>query len=408
MIRKICIFYLFLLIVEPVGFCQWVQQQSNTTQHLFGVCMINANTGFIAGANQVVRKTTNGGLNWSTVSVPNWDYGEISFLNINTGIIAAGPGTIFIQTYNGGSTWIQRNAVDYIGKIQYIDSLLIYATGGYSVMKSVNGGINWFQIDTSSYYLNFRSLFFVNKDTGTVVGRDALVRTTTNGGVNWTTRIVGIPIQFGDSTLFDVMFGNAQTGYACGNNGIVIKTTNGGLNWNYKPTGTLNSLPGIYFTDANTGTVVGNPVIYRTINGGDNWISQTYPLNEPLRGVYFVTANTGWIAGFNGLILYTSNGGMVWLDPNSNNIPMDFAIYQNCPNPFNPFTKIYYTIPKRSNVTLVVYDCLGRQVKTLVNETKEAGYYNETLDGTSLASGIYFYNIEAGNYHNSKKMVLVK
>jgi hypothetical protein len=92
----------------------------------------------------------------------------------------------------------------------------------------------------------------------------------------------------------------------------------------------------------------------------------------------------------------------------SNNTPKVFSLSQNYPNPFNPITKINYSIPNSINVSLKVYDILGRLVKTLVNEYKDAGSYFVTFDGSSLASGVYFYRIEAGNFVQSKKMVLVK
>jgi len=231
------------------------------------------------------------------VSCPNWDYGRISFLNADTGVVGAGPGDLMIQTYDGGATWTLRFTDDQPEIIQYIDPLTIYATGTYSVMKSTDGGISWFQIDTTNFYAHFRSLYFINRDTGTVVGAQATVRTTTNGGVSWTTRIVYIPVQFGgDSTLYDIIYVNALTGFASGNHGIVIKTTNGGINWSYIPSGSGSTLPALYFTDANNGTVVGYPYIGRTTNGGVNWISQPYPPNpseEPLSDVYFVNTYTG-------------------------------------------------------------------------------------------------------------------
>jgi photosystem II stability/assembly factor-like uncharacterized protein len=95
-------------------------------------------------------------------------------------------------------------------------------------------------------------------------------------------------------------------------------------------------------------------------------------------------------------------------NPKIKNIPISFSLSQNYPNPFNPITKINYALPKKSNVTIKVFDILGRLVKTLVNETKDAGYYTITFDGTGLSSGIYFYTIEAGSFRDSKKMVLVK
>jgi subtilisin family serine protease/subtilisin-like proprotein convertase family protein len=90
------------------------------------------------------------------------------------------------------------------------------------------------------------------------------------------------------------------------------------------------------------------------------------------------------------------------------NIPNYYSLAQNYPNPFNPVTSIKFSLPKQSNVKLVVYDALGREVATLVNGNLEAGVYNETFDGSSLASGVYFYRIDAGEFTDVKKMVLIK
>jgi len=92
----------------------------------------------------------------------------------------------------------------------------------------------------------------------------------------------------------------------------------------------------------------------------------------------------------------------------SNVIPEKFSLSQNYPNPFNPLTKINFSLPNASKVTLKIYDILGRMVKELVNEFKDKGVYSVTFDGTGLASGVYFYTIEAGTFKETKKMVLVK
>ena len=85
-----------------------------------------------------------------------------------------------------------------------------------------------------------------------------------------------------------------------------------------------------------------------------------------------------------------------------------FDLFQNYPNPFNPVTTISYQIPERGFVTLKVYDILGNEVATLVNEEKPAGIYQVELDGLNLSSGIYFYRLRAGKFVESKKMVLMK
>jgi len=89
-------------------------------------------------------------------------------------------------------------------------------------------------------------------------------------------------------------------------------------------------------------------------------------------------------------------------------IPEKFSLSQNYPNPFNPSTVIGYRIPVPSNVTLKIYDVLGREVSTLVNEEKPAGNYKVNFDGSNLASGVYLYRIIAGKYMQTKKMILLK
>ena len=96
------------------------------------------------------------------------------------------------------------------------------------------------------------------------------------------------------------------------------------------------------------------------------------------------------------------------IDP-VNTIPNVFSLSQNYPNPFNPTTVIKFGISKSGLVKLVVYDLLGRTVATLINnEFKEAGNYKADFDGINLASGVYFYRIEAGDFTSVKKMLLVK
>ncbi len=89
-------------------------------------------------------------------------------------------------------------------------------------------------------------------------------------------------------------------------------------------------------------------------------------------------------------------------------MPKDFSMDQNYPNPFNPTTTISYGIPDAGTVHLTVYDNLGREVATVVNEYKNAGYYQANFDAGKLSSGMYFYKLQAGNFTSIKKMQLVK
>ena len=93
---------------------------------------------------------------------------------------------------------------------------------------------------------------------------------------------------------------------------------------------------------------------------------------------------------------------------NGGAIPTQFALEQNYPNPFNPATTIKFSIPEVSKVTLKIYDILGREVSTLVNEVRNAGNHEVNFDASNLASGMYIYSIKAGDYTASKKMMLLK
>jgi hypothetical protein len=94
----------------------------------------------------------------------------------------------------------------------------------------------------------------------------------------------------------------------------------------------------------------------------------------------------------------------------TNEIPIEYKLEQNYPNPFNPMTNIKYQIPENSMVTLKVYDILGREISTLINEFQNAGIYETQFPNNSvqLSSGIYFYKITAGDYSAVKRMLMIK
>ena len=89
-------------------------------------------------------------------------------------------------------------------------------------------------------------------------------------------------------------------------------------------------------------------------------------------------------------------------------VPNEYALKQNCPNPFNPATTIGYTVPSRSHVILSVFNILGQTVAQLVNGDKEPGSYNVTFDGSALSSGVCLYRLQAGKFVQTKTLVLLK
>ena len=101
-------------------------------------------------------------------------------------------------------------------------------------------------------------------------------------------------------------------------------------------------------------------------------------------------------------------GTLVFVEDESLLIPSEFNLSQNYPNPFNPSTIIAYSIPQRSNVSLKIYDVLGKEIATLIDEQKEAGLYEIKFDASKLSSGVYIYSIQAGDFLESRKMILIK
>ncbi len=93
----------------------------------------------------------------------------------------------------------------------------------------------------------------------------------------------------------------------------------------------------------------------------------------------------------------------------SNIIPTQYRLAQNYPNPFNPVTKINFDLPEVGRVKLIIYDMLGKEITRLVNdELKTAGRYTMEFNGVNLASGVYFYRLEANKFVQTKRMVLIK
>jgi len=123
----------------------------------------------------------------------------------------------------------------------------------------------------------------------------------------------------------------------------------------------------------------------------------------------FIDANTGWAVGEFGTILKTTNGGSTFVEEEViDERPTEFFLSQNYPNPFNPNTVIRYQLPASGFVSLKVYDVVGNEIETLVNEEKLTGSYEMTWYPENLPSGIYFYQLKAGYFTETKKMILLK
>jgi len=163
--------------------------------------------------------------------------------------------------------------------------------------------------------------------------------------------------------------------------------------------------------------------IFAAADGGDFWtsLSGVYSSADDGKSWKLLKAGLSDIAVYSlaidkqGFIYAGAKNGFVYRSSNPTNLidflekkPESYHLSQNYPNPFNPLTTIEYSVPQKENVKLTVYDMLGKQIAILINEVKNPGHYKINFDAQNLTSGIYFYKIEAGNFSDYKKMILIK
>lgn len=248
------------------------------------------------------------------------------------------------------------------------------------------------------------------------MGEDSILLHTTDGGDHWNAQA---PPNSND--LNALSFVDENSGYAVGQYGTILFTADGGTNWSPQSSGTSSHLYGVCFTDADTGWAVGQyGTILHTSDGGENWNPQSSGTSDTLRSVYFVDASTGWAVGEHGTILHTSTGGYSAVEEGydeSVSLPRRFVLAQNYPNPFNPQTTVCYQLAKPGHVILKVFNLLGREVGTVVDQFQGSGSHQvvwdgKARDGQPLASGIYFYRLSVKrnglSSSETKKMLLLK
>jgi len=354
--------------------------------------------------------TTNGGLSW----VPfgngiNAKYiFDIFFPSNNTGYAVGGLSNSLSRIYktsDAGSTWVQQPFPDprTIATVCFLDDNFGMAAGMQGlIIKTTNGGTNWSIVNTGGPEW-IDKIVLTDYNTGYVCNSGGYILKSTNGGSSWFQAAY-----INGTSINDISFINNYTGYAAyaGSGGGVYKTTNGGLNWQNVFNG--GSAPSIKFFNENTGFVsVYNGKIYSTTNGGALWSDQSGLTTFTAGCFTFISPQIAY-AEAGGCLLKTTNVGFVFTEKKPLQTPKDFFLYQNYPNPFNPTTNIKFQISKIGFVRLKIYNSLGIEIKTLVNEKLGPGTYEALFNGNGLSSGIYFYKLETENFTDVKKLVLIK
>ena len=414
---------------------------------LNSIIFVDQNTGWTAGIDAhfgphgLIYKTTDGGVNWNLIyGGGGWGSGplmSVFFIDNDKGWVIGGApweGSILITT-DGGNNWVTNSLSTFIPRsIYFIDPNIGWAVGHeYStnfglIYKTTDGGETWgsqLTGETNSLY----NIYFIDANTGWVVGSNGIILKTPDGGSNWFSQESGTI-----NTLSSVNFVDENTGWVVGANGTILKTTNGGgivpvelttftaiaqynyveLNWatatelnnlgfeiqkSPSPTPSLREGALEQFNWQPIGFVNGNGTSTEIIN-------YTFTDLNPLEGKSFYRLKQ---IDFDGTFEYSN---IIEVDFS---LPIGFSLEQNYPNPFNPTTTIKYSVPnvtlggaKGSNVQLKIYDVLGNEVATLINEEKPAGNYEIRFDAAKLSSGVYFYQLKAERFLETKKMILLR
>ena len=335
---------------------------------------------------------------------------------------------------NGGVSWNgsasgppgNGNASTYCFNMPYVvcisNPTVLYA-GGVNIYKSTNSGSSW-----QGPYGSFgggKVLSIAASSTGTdtvyagilpVGSSVAAVYRTVNAGTTWTDVSNGmvpnryptrIHVNQYNSKEVYVTFGGFGTAH-------VIKSTNAGTSWT-NITGNLPDIPAqsICIDPVYNNLYLGNDLgMYVSTNGGTNWYE--YRTGMPYTLIFDVT-----IVNVSRKLRIATHGNGIWerrlianpvaIQNHETETPTEYKLFQNYPNPFNPVTTIKYQIPKSGFVSLKVYDILGKEVGSYVNQVQQAGEYSLNFDGSSLATGMYVYKLTAGNNTIAvKKMILAK
>lgn len=417
----------------------WQPVQTPVTSQIVKVFFIDVHLGWASHNGNGGLRTTDSGFNWTTISFSDTNfttsYNGVYFLDQNTGWMVGGALQIR-KTTNGGVNWFKQYAPPAAGvfnHIYFFDANTGIAIGRKTInynsfiARTTNAGNNWTEIVATTANENeLHSQYWFNSNTGWISGRNTLLFST-NGGLNFTNLFSNVPpTSNGQNELLCITFVNQQTGWIGGSNldnkNLYI-TTNGANNWTfqYNPAST-NTYPQIndvrFMTQDSGWAIHGTPAtgaIMFTTNAGINWVTEEGSSNW-FNSISIYNRSKAWCGASGGKIWYALLDQFNGISSNNNEIPGKFMLYQNYPNPFNPETKIKFLIPLNKGggfsrgmyTKLTVYDILGREITTLVNQNLKPGTYEITWDRSIYTSGVYFYKLTVGSFTETKRMVLLK
>jgi len=418
----------------------------------------SASVWYAATGNNKVFKSTDGGLTFKSLTLPvtgtTQVYWDMAFSGTDTGYVAGATGKL-LKTTDGGNTWtlLTTNVgTNTIYKVKIAGNAVFIAGIGAKLSKSTDGGTTWTAL-TPNIPGTFFTLGFRNANIGYVAGSNVGVARTTDGGTTWAALTLPSTLK-SSASIWSVTFGDSSTVWMTSVNGDVVYSKDEGLTWTAAKKPTSNSLfasaavNGDLWLAGNGGAIIkgySNPSVPVELTSFTasvsktkvvlNWKTATEKNNSGFE-VERKLGNADWQKiGFvygNGTSSevknYTYTDNLVAQNASyrlkqidfdgtytysatvavNSSVPNKFALQQNYPNPFNPATTISFQVGKSSKVTLKIYNVLGSEVATLVDEVKEAGSYTVQFDAARLASGVYYYTLKSGSFSDTKKMLLLK
>lgn len=380
--------------------------------------------GWITGQNGVLMNTTNGGISWTqkitgiTNEIPALYMrtpSDLWSLEMNYPVDdTSWYGTRILHSTNAGSSWsIQRYDSTIFRTIVFHDSLTGFMGGSYgTVVKTTNGGVSWYKVsDSAKHKFPIYKIKFYNNQYGFAFGGQleiaAIVWKTTDGGETWRSQIIGgdpiFSLHYFDS--LNIIIGMADIDQS---GAIFLRTLDGGVTWGSENTSIWGEPTNFVFrTPVELWVPMGiGGLCLRSIDEGYNWEKLFMPGQIPVYDMCFPTERIGFMVGHRGAF-YKFNPAALSVSEQSY-VPKDFFVSQNYPNPFNGSTTIEYQLPKKSNVSIIVYDILGRPIESIVNKIQSNGNYSVQWNSGNASSGMYFYTIRADKHVQTGRMILQK
>ena len=414
MLKKTFIVSVILISLYTTSInAQWAQAITGMGNQAILSLLAEGDT-LYAGSNFNVYKSTNQGDNWFTInnglpSVTNFN----SIVRSGNFLVAGGDSPGIWLSSNNGANWFQTvNGIDadeYVYSL-FVDENNVYAAIGNTsaISVSTDNGNTWNKyttgLPTSQYMSGVTKLGSTLYAIHSILG----VYTSTDNGINWEQSFTG-GIGAQDKNAI-IKSGNNLC--VAATNGVWT-TSDNGANWEHTLTAGIMSGFGNY---GNELYVVGQ-LPYKSVDNGITWTEvDVTGLTAFIQNTMQFTSNYAFINTF-GIGVYRRNISQVTSieDSGFDQTPQTFLLAQNFPNPFNPSTTIKYTIPsvtlsavEGSRVQLKIFDILGNEITTLVDEYKTAGSYEVEFDASILASGMYLYKLQVGSLVETKKMILMK